>query len=86
MKNPLYNKTYDSYAIWNGNAWEDKNITGAYFYGVEKANNNGYYEVSDHLDYYKKNAESLYMTTPIGVLRYITQLEERLKDFESLEK
>jgi hypothetical protein len=40
----LYSKKYDSYAIWNGAAWEDPN-TGAYFYTIEKANNNGYYYV-----------------------------------------
>lgn len=39
---PLFNKSYNSYAIWNGSAWEDKKISGAYFYSIEKANNNGY--------------------------------------------
>jgi hypothetical protein len=39
----LYSIVYDSYAIWNGNAWEDKNVPGAYFYGLEKAKNNTYY-------------------------------------------
>jgi hypothetical protein len=45
MKN-LYNSRTKTYAIWNGAAWEDKN-TGAYFYTIEKANNNGYYYVED---------------------------------------
>lgn len=40
-REPLFNKLYNSYAIWNGSAWEDKN-TNAYFYTIEKANNNGY--------------------------------------------
>lgn len=29
-----------------------------------------------NLDYYKNNAEPDYMTTPVSVLRYITELEE----------
>jgi hypothetical protein len=46
MKN-LYNSRTKTYAIWNGNAWEDKDVSGAYFYTIEKANNNGYYYVED---------------------------------------
>lgn len=37
----LYSKRYKSFAKWNGVAWEDQS-TGAYFYTIEKANNNGY--------------------------------------------
>ncbi len=32
------------------------------------------------LDYFKQNAEEDYMTTPISVLRYITELEQRLEE------
>ncbi len=38
----LYSKHYDSYAEWNGSAWEDKK-TNAYFYTLEKATSNTYY-------------------------------------------
>ena len=31
-------------------------------------------------DFYKKNAEEDYITTPISVLRYITELEEAMKE------
>lgn len=43
----LYNKQLNSYAIWNGDAWNDENVSGAYFYSIEKANNNGYYAVRE---------------------------------------
>jgi hypothetical protein len=39
----LYNKSRDSFAEWNGHAYEDKSVPGAYFYGLEKAANNGYF-------------------------------------------
>jgi hypothetical protein len=32
------------------------------------------------LDYFKKNAEEDYVKTPISVLRYITELEQKLED------
>lgn len=32
------------------------------------------------LEYYKKNAEENYITTPISVLRYISELEEVVKN------
>ena len=39
----LYNRQYDSYCTWNGTAYEnDGKVSGAYFYGLEKANNNGF--------------------------------------------
>lgn len=38
----LYSKVYNSYAEWNGSAWED-NRTNAYFHSLEKAANNTYY-------------------------------------------
>jgi hypothetical protein len=39
----LYNKEHDSYCTWNGTAYEnDGKIAGAYFYGLEKAKNNGF--------------------------------------------
>lgn len=41
--NFLYNKSRDSIASWNGHAWSDNNTAGAYFYTIEKANNNGYF-------------------------------------------
>ena len=46
----LYNKRLNSYAIWNGNAWNDENISGAYFYSLEKAANNGYYPIEEKSD------------------------------------
>ena len=36
-------------------------------------------ENTKDLNYYKCNAEEDYMTTPISVLRYITELEHALK-------
>lgn len=39
----LYSKHYNSFAVWNGIAWNDENVSGAYFYSLEKAANNGYY-------------------------------------------
>jgi len=36
------------------------------------------------LNYYKKNAEEDYNTTPISVLRYITELEEKAKSKHTL--
>ena len=47
---PLYNSKTKTYAYWNGSAWEDKSISGAYFYSVEKANNNGYFEKHEILE------------------------------------
>jgi hypothetical protein len=44
VKQRLYNKKYNSYAEWNGSAWEDKSIAGAYFHSMEKANANGWFE------------------------------------------
>jgi hypothetical protein len=44
VKQRLYNKKYNSYAEWNGSAWEDKSIAGAYFHSMEKANDNGWFE------------------------------------------
>jgi hypothetical protein len=41
----LYSGRYNSYAEWNGSAWEDKSVSGAYFYSLEKAANNGYYPI-----------------------------------------
>lgn len=39
----LYNKQHDSYCTWNGVAYEnDGKVPGAYFYGIEKAKNNGF--------------------------------------------
>ena len=38
-------------------------------------------EVKD-LDYWKNNAEEDYITTPISVLRYISELEEALKQID----
>ena len=31
------------------------------------------------LEYYRKNAEEDYLTTPISVLRYITEIEQALR-------
>lgn len=45
MKQPLklYSKQYDSYCTWNGIAYEnDGKVSGAYFYSLEKAKNNGF--------------------------------------------
>ena len=36
-------------------------------------------ENTKDLNYYKCNAEEDYMTTPISVLRYITELEQALQ-------
>lgn len=41
----LYNRILDSYTIWNGSVWEDIDVHGAYFYTIEIANNNGYFEI-----------------------------------------
>ena len=38
------------------------------------------------LDYFKQNAEEDYMTTPISVLRYITELEQRLEEIKQQEQ
>ena len=38
------------------------------------------------LDYFKQNAEEDYMTTPISVLRYITELEQKLEELTKQEK
>jgi hypothetical protein len=32
-----------------------------------------------NLEYWKKNAEEDYITTPISVLKYITELETKIK-------
>ena len=42
FKSVLFNPYFNSFAEWNGSAWEDKKIPSAYFYGQEKAANNGY--------------------------------------------
>lgn len=34
--------------------------------------------IKKDLEYYRKNAEDSYMTTPISVLRYIGMLEEKI--------
>lgn len=48
----LYSKQYDSYCIWNGSAYEnDGKVSGAYFYSLEKAKNNGFEPVFDK-DYF----------------------------------
>ncbi len=36
----------------------------------------------EEIEYWKNNAEENYMTTPISVLRYITELEKKLKSKE----
>ena len=42
----LYSKQHDSYCTWNGEAYEkDGKVPGAYFYGLEKAENNGFLPV-----------------------------------------
>ncbi len=44
-------------------------------------------ESDKDLSYWEKNAEEDYMTTPISVLRYITELETAVeKNKEQLEK
>lgn len=44
----LYNKQHDSYCTWNGTAYEnDGKVPGAYFYGLEKAKNNGFLPVTN---------------------------------------
>jgi hypothetical protein len=45
----LYSKQYDSYCIWNGTAYEnDGKVAGAYFYGLEKAKNNGFEPIKEN--------------------------------------
>lgn len=45
----LYSKQYDSYCTWNGTAYEnDGKVPGAYFYGLEKAKNNGFEPVEEN--------------------------------------
>ena len=36
------------------------------------------------LSYWKNNCEENYMTTPISVLRYITELEKRVKQIQNI--
>jgi hypothetical protein len=43
-------------------------------------------ESDKDLSYWEKNAEENYMTTPISVLRYITELENALEDKEEKEE
>jgi len=38
------------------------------------------------LDYFKQNAEEDYIKTPISVLRYITELEQRLEELKQQEQ
>ncbi len=45
FKPKLFNPYFNSFAEWNGHAWEDKEIPSAYFYGQEKAANCGYHPV-----------------------------------------
>ena len=46
----LFSNQFNSFAEWNGSAWEDKFVSGAYFYTLEKAANNGYYPVKEKSD------------------------------------
>ena len=39
-------------------------------------------EKTKDLDYWRKNAEEDYMTTPISVLKYITELEQQVKSVD----
>jgi len=39
-------------------------------------------EKSKDLDYWKSNAEEDYITTPISVLKYITELEQQVKSVD----
>ena len=39
-------------------------------------------EKSKDLDYWKSNAEEDYITTPISVLRYITELEQQVNSVD----
>jgi hypothetical protein len=39
-------------------------------------------EKSKDLDYWRKNAEEDYITTPISVLRYINELEQQVKSVD----
>lgn len=41
----LYNEKLNSLAAWDGSAWTDTNVSGARFYSIEKANNNGWREI-----------------------------------------
>tara|TARA_R110000782_G_scaffold264883_2_gene358292 strand:- start:123 stop:434 length:312 start_codon:yes stop_codon:yes gene_type:complete len=44
----LYSKQHDSYCTWNGMAYSnDGKVSGAYFYGLEKAKNNGFEPIKD---------------------------------------
>lgn len=46
----LYNKQHDSYCTWNGTAYEnDGKVPGAYFYGLEKAKNNGFLPIDENI-------------------------------------
>ncbi len=48
--NDLYNSRLKTYAKWNGSAWCDEETSGAYFYTIEKANNNGYFQLLNRID------------------------------------
>ena len=46
----LYNKQHDSYCTWNGTAYKnDGKVPGAYFYGLEKAKNNGFLPIEENI-------------------------------------
>lgn len=60
----LYSKQHDSYCTWNGTAYEnDGKVPGAYFYGLEKAKNNGFLPIDENIylnrlkEQYKKYKE-----------------------------
>jgi hypothetical protein len=47
----LYSRQHNSYCIWNGVAYEnDGKVAGAYFYGIEKANNNDFLSLEQITD------------------------------------
>jgi hypothetical protein len=47
----LYSRQHNSYCNWNGVAYEnDGKVSGAYFYGIEKANNNGFLSLEQITD------------------------------------
>lgn len=79
----LFSKQFNSFADWNGSAWEDKSIAGAYFYSLKKAANNGYYpEKSD-----REKAIEWYCNLPIGKmvnlrLKYGSNLRKNVADEE----
>ena len=76
----LYSKQYDSYCIWNGTAYEnDGKVPGAYFYGLEKAKNNGFEPIKENTmiqDTEKTNVQFYYHEENDDLFAYFPEEKE----------